>query len=79
METHFCLLKRTAKKDKIEFFRVTSGEKKINNSLKTLNECVDNVLRKNYVKNKLSCLKCEFNRTEYCDGLNSMWRKRGKG
>ena len=32
IETYFALLKRTAKKDKVELFRVTSGPKKIKNS-----------------------------------------------
>lgn len=66
VETHFGLLKRTAKKDKVELFRVTSGEKKTGNALKLLDKCVTNVDRKNFVKNRLACSKCEFNRTEYC-------------
>ena len=36
IETHFGLLKRTAKKNNVEIFRVTSGEKKIKNSLMML-------------------------------------------
>ena len=34
IETHFALLKRTGKKDRVELFRVSSGEKKTNNALK---------------------------------------------
>jgi ATP-dependent exoDNAse (exonuclease V) beta subunit len=34
IETHFALLKRTAKKDRVEIFRVTSGKIKTQNALK---------------------------------------------
>lgn len=66
IETHFGLLKRTAKKDKIELFRVTSGDKKVTNALNILNNCVKNVQNKNFIKNKLSCSQCEFHKTVYC-------------
>ena len=66
VETHFGLLKRTAKKNRVELFRVTSGPKKINNALNILNKCVKNVETKNFIKNRLACSKCEFNRTEFC-------------
>lgn len=66
IETHFALLKRTAKKDKVEIFRVTSGERKIKNALNILDKCVKNVEKENFVKNKLSCSTCEFNKTLYC-------------
>jgi hypothetical protein len=66
IETHFGLLKRTAKKDKVEIFRVTSGEKKVSNALNILDKCVKNVEKSNFVKNKLACTKCEFNKTVYC-------------
>ena len=66
IETHFALLKRTAKKDRIEIFRVTSGDRKIKNALNILDKCVTNVENKNFVKNKLSCSQCEFNKTVYC-------------
>jgi len=60
------LLKRTAKKNRVELFRVTSGPKKVSNALNILDKCVTNVEKKNFVKNKLSCSKCEFNKTIYC-------------
>lgn len=66
IETHFGLLKRTAKKNRVELFRVTSGPKKVSNALNILDRCVTNVEKKNFVKNKLSCSKCEFNKTIYC-------------
>lgn len=66
IETHFGLLKRTAKKNKIELFRVTSGDKKVSNALNILNKCVTNVENKKFIKNKLSCLQCEFHKTVYC-------------
>ena len=66
IETHFGLLKRTAKKDKVELFRVSSGEKKVNNALKLLQECVHNVDHERFVKNRLSCSKCAFHKTSHC-------------
>ena len=69
IETHFALLKRTAKSNKVEIFRVTSGDKKIENSLKLLDKAVYNIKHKNYVKNRLSCTAkfgCEFYNTKHC-------------
>ena len=65
-ETYFGLLKRTAKKNRVEIFRVSSGQKKTNNSLKVLNKAVYNIHHKNHPKNRLSCNKCEFYKTEWC-------------
>jgi len=66
IETYFALLKRTAKKDHVEIFRVTSGNRKTENALNLLNKVLYNIKRKNYFKNRLSCKKCEFYKTEYC-------------
>ena len=66
IETHFALLKRTAKKNNVELFRVTSGSKKTQNALKLLNKALYNISRENYIKNKLACSKCEFYKTEHC-------------
>ena len=69
VETHFALLKRTAKKNRVEFFRVTSGEQKTKNALKTLNMALYNIKKKRYIKNRLSCTSgygCKFYRTEHC-------------
>jgi len=69
IETHFALLKRTAKSNKVEIFRVTSGDKKIENSLKLLDKAVYNIKHGNFVKNRLSCTAkfgCEFYNTKYC-------------
>lgn len=66
VETYFGLLKRTATKENVEIFRVTSGDKKISNALNVLDSCVINISRENFVKNKLSCSKCEFKKTVYC-------------
>ena len=69
IETHFALLKRTAKSNKVEIFRVTSGDKKIENSLKLLDKAVYNIKQENYVKNRLSCTAkfgCEFYNTKHC-------------
>ena len=69
VETHFALLKRTAKKNNVEFFRVTSGSKKTENALKLLNTALYNIKNKRYIKNRLSCTSgygCKFYRTEHC-------------
>tara|TARA_B100000886_G_scaffold260597_1_gene185477 strand:- start:8041 stop:8832 length:792 start_codon:yes stop_codon:yes gene_type:complete len=66
IETHFALLKRTAKQNIVEFFRVSSGPKKIQNSLKVLENAVINIENKNFIKNRLSCKYCDFYKTEHC-------------
>ena len=69
VETHFALLKRTAKKNRIEFFRVTSGIKKTENALKLLNTALYNIKNERYIKNRLSCTGgygCKFYKTEHC-------------
>tara|TARA_R100001086_G_scaffold183903_1_gene102658 strand:- start:271 stop:1065 length:795 start_codon:yes stop_codon:yes gene_type:complete len=68
--THFALLKRTAKKNNVEIFKVTNGEKKIGNALKLLNKAVYNINKCNHVKNRLSCYGrygvCEYYKTKHC-------------
>ena len=66
VETHFALLKRTSKKERVEFFRVTSGPRKTENALKLLKKALYNIKNKRYIKNRLSCKFCEFNKTEHC-------------
>jgi hypothetical protein len=57
IETHFSLLKRTAKKNRVEFFRVSSGSKKIENA---------NILLTKAIINRLSCNGCDFYKTDLC-------------
>jgi len=66
IETHFALLKRTAKKNKVELFKVASGNKKIKNALKFLEKALYNISNKNFIKNRLSCRYCEFYKTKHC-------------
>ena len=69
VETHFALLKRTAKKNHVEFFRVTSGPKKTENALKLLSTALYNIKNQRYIKNRLSCTSgygCKFYKTEHC-------------
>ena len=54
VETHFALLKRTAKKNRVEFFRVTSGVKKTENALKLLRTALYNIKNSRYIKNRFS-------------------------
>jgi hypothetical protein len=66
IETHFALLKRTAKKDSVEIFRVSSGARKTQNALKLLNKALYNIQSKKQIKNRLSCERCEFYKTQHC-------------
>jgi|TARA_B100000282_G_scaffold51837_2_gene33121 hypothetical protein len=69
VETHFALLKRTAKQNNVEFFRVTSGPRKTENALKLLNTALYNIKNERYIKNRLSCTAgygCKFYKTEHC-------------
>ena len=69
VETHFALLKRTAKKDRVEIFRVTSGKKKTENALKLLYQAIYNISKRISIKNRLSCFKpypCKLYKTEHC-------------
>lgn len=66
VETYFALLKRTAKKDKVEVFRVTSGPRKTENAFKLLMKAVYNIKNKKVIKNRLSCTRCVFRGTEHC-------------
>ena len=67
--THFALLKRTAKTNRVEIFKVASGAKKTENCLKLLNKAIYNIKSKRHIKNRLSCTQgfgCEFYNTEFC-------------
>ena len=69
IETHFALLKRTAKSNNVEIFRVTSGAKKTENAIKLLDKAIYNIKHEKYIKNRLSCTQgygCEFYQTKYC-------------
>jgi ATP-dependent exoDNAse (exonuclease V) beta subunit len=66
IKTYFGLLKRTSKKDNIEIFEITSGAKRISNSLKVLNNVITNIENGVAIKNRLSCKYCEYDNTEYC-------------
>ena len=64
IETEFVILKRTVKKDYIEFFRVTSGNKRIENALILLaNTCIL-INKKVFPKDLFSCPKCYYKK--YC-------------
>jgi len=66
VETHFGLLKRTAKKDNVEIFRVTSGPRKVANATKVLVDSCKSIHTGIKVKNRNSCKGCPFNNTEHC-------------
>ena len=66
VETHFALLKRTANKNNVEIFRVTSGVRKTDNATKLLVDALTHTEKGNHVKDRRSCDKCEFNNTTHC-------------
>jgi hypothetical protein len=66
IETYFALLKRTAKKNKAEIFKVSNGKKRISNALNLLNRATTNIEKNLHIKNKLSCRRCEFYKTTHC-------------
>jgi hypothetical protein len=66
IETHFALLKRTAKKNRVEFFKVSSGPKKIQNANNLLTKAIYAIKNGKYIKNRLSCNGCEFYKTDLC-------------
>ena len=66
VETHFALLKRTAKKDHVEIFRVTSGPRKVKNATDLLIKGVKTIQMGTRFKNRNSCKYCEFKNTKHC-------------
>ena len=69
IETYFALLKRTAKNNIVEIFRVTSGAKKTENALNLINKALYNISNGFHIKNRLACRKdygCEFYKTKHC-------------
>ena len=67
IETHFALLKRTAKKNRVEIFRVTSGPRKTDSALQVLDQALKNIESGRTIKNRLSCNNyCPFHNTENC-------------
>jgi hypothetical protein len=66
VETHFALLKRTAKKNNVEIFRVTSGPRKTKNAVDLLTRGIKSINNKLKIKNRNSCTYCEFRHTNDC-------------
>lgn len=66
IQTHFGLLKRTAKSNNIEIFKVSNGKIRTGNALSLLKKALCNINSENYIKNRLSCRDCEFYKTKHC-------------
>ncbi len=66
IECHFGLLKRTAKRNEVEIFKVTSGKRRTENAMILLVQAIHNIDNGVYLKNRNSCLRCEFKGTEHC-------------
>ncbi len=67
IETYFILLKRTAKKDKVEVLRVSNADRRIKNSLLLLEKAVININKNRTIKNKLACNRCHLYKV-HCNG-----------
>jgi len=61
IETYFALLKRTAKKDRVEIFRVTSGARKTQNALTLTEQAIYNIQNEVYIKKRQNCDYCHLN------------------
>ena len=66
IECHFGLLKRTAKSNEVELFKVTSGKRRTENAMQLLTRALYNIDNGVYIKNRLSCANCEFKGTKHC-------------
>ena len=66
IETHFVLLKRTGKKDRLELVKVSNGKIKTKNALNLLENTIYNLDSENFIKNRLSCGSCDFRNTPHC-------------
>ena len=66
IECHFGLLKRTAKRNEVELFKVTSGKRRTENAMKLLVQALHNIDNGVYIKNRNSCTYCEFKGTVHC-------------
>ncbi len=78
IETHFILLKRTAKKNPIEIVSVTSGTKRVQNAIKWMVDAVTNIYKLNFIKNRFNCTYCEYKGTEYCPLSSGIVTKKHK-
>ena len=66
IDVHFALLKRTPKKNKVEFVDITSGPKRTKNALKVLEQVLSSCRKEYYPKNRLACERCDLNHTKWC-------------
>lgn len=66
VKTHFGLLKRTAAKNNVELFEVTNGKIRMKNAINALEKALANIASGPPIKNRLSCARCEYHKTEHC-------------
>jgi len=62
----FVLLRRDVKRNKIQLFDVSAGPKTIDKSRKWLRSMMKMVASGRKIKNRYSCMFCEFKDTDYC-------------
>ena len=66
IKTYFALLKRTSPEGSVEIFEVTSGPKRVENASMLLDRALQNIDKSMFIKNRMSCKRCEFYKTEHC-------------
>lgn len=71
INTSFILLKRTVKKDHIEVYPITSGEKRVGNAMELLEKTVRGIHTGRCWKNKYSCQKCYLLKNDQCEGVKN--------
>lgn len=67
IETYFILLKRTAKKNRVEVLRVSNANRRIKNSIALLERAITNINNERVIKNKLACSRCHLYKV-HCNG-----------
>lgn len=72
VQTIFILMEKDPKSKKpIDLHKITSGERKISNHLKVLNESIKNLVDlEMFPKNRKGCMWCQFKETKYCTNPN---------
>ena len=69
--TMFVLMEKNKSKNPIVAHKITSGNVKIKNHLKTLNENLENLQQlEMFPKNRLNCRFCVFKNTDHCKSPN---------
>jgi hypothetical protein len=67
--TAFMIFKRSGKKERIEFIKISVGPKTIEKHLKVLGNALTGIKKGLAYKNRQECKFCEFANTKHCKGF----------